>query len=335
MNRIREERYKKKLTLKETVTELKRRGLISITSDTLSKYERGDREPKIETWQKLADFFKVSIPYIQGLTYTTDELIKIIHQFYFEKSKTERQDTFKWHFTKTINMYIRMTSKDPVPKRLYSSDAKKFPLTNNMRKYWLTHFEKILKTEKLQNMNKGDLKSVLFTFMSAVDDATPFLNESDLTSLGEFYKKNYLYDEDELHKKAFDKISYYDLASARAAINDYYEFIKKIKNMVDNYKKDDSDENTYKYVEKIALYDPEFSADYIPQDDKYIAKIMDKVKKGDTKLRDFIINMDYEPDLLEIYRNYLLENNEHDADFENYLDKKYDIKRDRNKNTTN
>lgn len=68
MNRIREERQRKKLTLKETVAELKKRGLISITSDTLSKYERGDREPKLATWQKLADFFGVSVTYLQGIS---------------------------------------------------------------------------------------------------------------------------------------------------------------------------------------------------------------------------------------------------------------------------
>lgn len=68
MNRIREERQRKKLTLKETVAELKKRGLISITSDTLSKYERGDREPKLATWQKLADFFEVPVTYLQGIS---------------------------------------------------------------------------------------------------------------------------------------------------------------------------------------------------------------------------------------------------------------------------
>lgn len=329
MNRIKETRLNKKVSQKELAN------MLDTTQQAISLYESGKREPKIETWQRLADFFKVSVPYIQGLTYTTDELIEIIHELYFEKNERDQQGTFNWDFIKTINMYIRMTTKDPVPRRLYSSDAKKFPLTNNMKKYWLTHFEKILNTEKLQNINKGNVKGVMFTFMSAVDDATPFLNESDLTSLGEFYKNNYLLDESELHKKAFDKISYYDLASARTAINDYYVFIKKVKTMVDNYKKDDSDKNTYKYVEKIALYDPEFSEDYVPQDDKYIAKIVDKVRKGDTELRDFIINMDYEPDLLEIYRNYLLETNKHDADFENYLDKKYDINKDKNKSTNN
>ena len=66
MNRLRELRKSKKLTLKETVEKLKVQNSLPITADTLAKYERGDREPKIETWQKLANFFNVSVPYIRG-----------------------------------------------------------------------------------------------------------------------------------------------------------------------------------------------------------------------------------------------------------------------------
>ena len=34
--------------------------------NTLSQYETGKRHPKFEVWQKLADFFGVSVPYLQG-----------------------------------------------------------------------------------------------------------------------------------------------------------------------------------------------------------------------------------------------------------------------------
>lgn len=42
------------------------------TSITISRYERGEREPKLATWQKLADFFDVSVPYIQGIESKTE-----------------------------------------------------------------------------------------------------------------------------------------------------------------------------------------------------------------------------------------------------------------------
>lgn len=37
-----------------------------IPVNTYSNYERGDREPKLATWQKLADYFGVSIDYLIG-----------------------------------------------------------------------------------------------------------------------------------------------------------------------------------------------------------------------------------------------------------------------------
>ena len=60
MNRLRELRKEKKLTLKEVSSQLEQNNL-KISPDALAKYERGDREPKLETCQKLADFFDVSV----------------------------------------------------------------------------------------------------------------------------------------------------------------------------------------------------------------------------------------------------------------------------------
>ena len=65
-NRLKELRKSQGLTLKDTVQKMKEQESLIITADALAKYERGDREPKIETWQKFADFFKVSVPYLQG-----------------------------------------------------------------------------------------------------------------------------------------------------------------------------------------------------------------------------------------------------------------------------
>ena len=61
MNRLKELRNKRKLTLDdiEEKTGIKR--------GTYSNYENGKTEPKMETWNRLADFFNVSIPYLQGL----------------------------------------------------------------------------------------------------------------------------------------------------------------------------------------------------------------------------------------------------------------------------
>lgn len=60
-NRLREVRYRTNLTLSSASR------LLGINLDTLAKYERGEREPRLKTWQKLANFWKVSVPYLQGL----------------------------------------------------------------------------------------------------------------------------------------------------------------------------------------------------------------------------------------------------------------------------
>lgn len=61
MNRIKEIRQEKKLSQKDLAKKL------NISQQAISLYEKGDREPKLETWQKLADFFDVSVSYLQGI----------------------------------------------------------------------------------------------------------------------------------------------------------------------------------------------------------------------------------------------------------------------------
>lgn len=66
MNRIKELRQAKGLSLRDMSEK------INMSYITISQYERGKREPKLETWQKLADFFDVSVPYLQGISKVKD-----------------------------------------------------------------------------------------------------------------------------------------------------------------------------------------------------------------------------------------------------------------------
>lgn len=82
MNRIKELRQKNNLTLKELGQK------IGMANNTLSQYETGKRKPKLETWNKLAEYFNVSIPYLQGIDEdiydlkfpTKQEAIDFIHK---------------------------------------------------------------------------------------------------------------------------------------------------------------------------------------------------------------------------------------------------------------
>lgn len=55
---------------------------LGLTRQAIALYETGQREPKIETWQKLADFFGVSVPSLQGYAE-----INIPNDFKFESKQ--------------------------------------------------------------------------------------------------------------------------------------------------------------------------------------------------------------------------------------------------------
>ena len=61
MNRLRQVRKQKGLTLKEVAED------VGIADNTLQQYETEKREPKKETWIKLADYYDVPVVYLMGL----------------------------------------------------------------------------------------------------------------------------------------------------------------------------------------------------------------------------------------------------------------------------
>ncbi len=73
-NRIRELRAEKGVTL----TELE--DSTGLSTSAVSQYENGNRKPKIETWQKLADYFGVSVGYLQGIEDKFDPTSELEHQ---------------------------------------------------------------------------------------------------------------------------------------------------------------------------------------------------------------------------------------------------------------
>lgn len=60
MNRIKEIRLQKKVSQKDLAES------IDITRQAISLYEKNLRTPSPKVWQALADYFNVSIPYLQG-----------------------------------------------------------------------------------------------------------------------------------------------------------------------------------------------------------------------------------------------------------------------------
>lgn len=60
MNRLKELRNQKGLTLDDIEAQT------GIKRGTYSNYENSKTEPKLATWQKLADFFEIPVTYLQG-----------------------------------------------------------------------------------------------------------------------------------------------------------------------------------------------------------------------------------------------------------------------------
>lgn len=78
MNRIKELRKQNNYTLQNVAD------AIGVSNGTVANYENGKREPKLATWQNLADFFGVTVPYLQGV----DNLLP-------QKNNFENFDNFK------------------------------------------------------------------------------------------------------------------------------------------------------------------------------------------------------------------------------------------------
>jgi len=66
MNRLKELRNSKNLSLAALAEELSNDEEVKMNSMQLSRYERGENSPKAETWQHIANYFEVSVPYLMG-----------------------------------------------------------------------------------------------------------------------------------------------------------------------------------------------------------------------------------------------------------------------------
>ena len=61
MNRLRQVRKNKGLTLRQVAEDT------GILENLIGKYEREEREPRRETWIKLADYYCVPVAHLMGL----------------------------------------------------------------------------------------------------------------------------------------------------------------------------------------------------------------------------------------------------------------------------
>lgn len=104
-NKLKQLRLEHGYTIRSLAEALNKNGL-KITPMTISRYERGEREPKLATWQKLADFFNVDVPYLQG-----------IQKF---KNSSDRKEIFQ-SLTSKIETFESQEEYDDINKTLIDS----------------------------------------------------------------------------------------------------------------------------------------------------------------------------------------------------------------------
>ena len=135
-NRLKEIRESKGLTLEDVG-----KG-VGLATNTISRYETGKREPKLETWKKLANFFGVSVPYIQGIepdfskvtVKTKDFIISELDKSYFSDNKDRKYKNSMSKLKQAVDEYATYAKLDPKPIKIKTDNDK------NRFKYWSHHF---------------------------------------------------------------------------------------------------------------------------------------------------------------------------------------------------
>lgn len=318
-NRIRELRKQKGVSQDELAKYL------GITRQSISYYENGDRNPSKKIWKSLASFFNVSITYIQGETFNTDEIIEIIHEFYFQALKTENdplEAAYSRSFVDGVNTYIKLTSKDKLPIDMYQTNHGNFELTDKIKSYWLKHFGKIINEPMFQNIpigtndysNRNMKALVVSSFLIELNKETE-KQRTNLTSLGAYFELNYFF-EKELHDATVDKVKYLDLKNAKKAFNEYCDKLNEIRTKINEFEENDKYFDQY-FSQFIRL------ARYVDKNnisrDNIIDEIVDRVENGDIELRDYMINHGNVNIIETCYRDFKKQNNEDVSKLNSYL----------------
>lgn len=325
-NRIRILRKNKNLSLKSLAMELKKEGLV-LTPDALGKYERSEREPRLATWIKLAEYFNVTVPYLQGITYGKKEFceiaVKIIHNYYFMNYKKLNMIFSQNHiikitsilghhrFYEEVDTFIKITTngKSKLPYEFYKKDEKEFKIIPEIKAYWYKlFFDFITKETDLYDLfSPKEMEQELekHEFIDAfADKITTAVNnlrkKSTVTALGYMFRERFSEKEKTLHNKALDAIQFYDFSDAKRAINEYSKFISELKNAVNNF---DTLEYFKNYILNAIIPVQRLSTSSELSD--WYDEVVNEVKNNNKELIKLIVNEDTR-NVINVYKEYLM-----------------------------
>ena len=173
-NRIKELRKNKGLSQSQLANK------VGISNQVISFYENNKREPKIETWQALANFFDVSVPYLQGIDnkpntgYSKEYIYKCLDDAYKEKWKDPTGQIMGGGFDKVVDAYLAQ------------KEIKK-PSKIDMN-FWKTNFNYLFETPNIRRLlttkdkySNDDIKLILAY--------TIFLNFTGLKQITDYFNK--------------------------------------------------------------------------------------------------------------------------------------------------
>lgn len=175
MNRLREIRKEKGLTLNEVGKQL------DLKNNTLSQYETEKREPKLETWQKLANFFDVPISYLQGNTFSEVDVFEIISKSYSRKVA----DPF---LTSSIDQHLQILGMAILKETFTTSELSNF--AEEVKNYFEENFQFIfltdlgkecLYTEK--STDESTLSDIVGNFVSALSHVDTKLESTSISNI--------------------------------------------------------------------------------------------------------------------------------------------------------
>lgn len=105
----------KRLRISSKLTQAEMALKLGISKSTVSMYENGNREPDIETLEKIADLFNVDIDYLLGRTEKTAILPETVGHYYLnEETREIAQEAFENPELRTLFKVAR----DIPPERL-------------------------------------------------------------------------------------------------------------------------------------------------------------------------------------------------------------------------
>lgn len=225
-NRIRKLRQEKGLTLKELSQQLADKGT-PLSTSSLIKYERGERKPSLETWIKLANYFDVTVPYLQGyglsINQAKDKVISIIHNAYFEDTE----------LTSAVNSYLRTISPKKraiLPFDFYKDNETDYPLTEQVKKFWIDNFSFIFKSGSFEDnlLNIDDYPNSLL-----LDDVVFTINKRILnlqkTNVGKIYTSRFSKQNNQKFMDLERTILVSNKADVSIAFDEYIKYLQTLK----------------------------------------------------------------------------------------------------------